>query len=287
MIQGTVDSDGSIISIDLLHPWEIPQLSDIADGELEISIITYVSQGLKVKGYLVKPLAFKGRELPGLVYGRGGIRRVGMVRLPRMMLLAKRGYAVMAPVYRGNLGGEGQEDFGGDDRYDLIHAVRVLKSLPYVAKKPIPLIGFSRGGIMVLSAALECADVGAVAVWGGVSDLQLTYDERVDLRRMLRRVVGHPRKQLDEYILRSPRYFADRIDKPVLIIHGSDDQQVSVKHAWHLGDALESAGKTYDMRIYDGQGHVFTKEADQDAWETIFTWFNKHEAFATVMEEDR
>lgn len=64
---------------------------------------------------------------PGLIYCRGGIRKVGMVRKRRIMSMAKRGFVVFAPFYRGNEGGEGREDFGGEDRFDVCHAVSLVQ----------------------------------------------------------------------------------------------------------------------------------------------------------------
>src|SRR4051812_7290829 len=91
---------------------ERERLPDPAEG-LRLERITYTSQGLRVKGYLVAGV--DGRARPPLVYCRGGIRGVGMVRVPRLVTLARRGYTVFAPFYRGNEGGEGREDFGGED----------------------------------------------------------------------------------------------------------------------------------------------------------------------------
>ena len=280
--------NGEIVERRRLTPAELSAVDGSPDGQVEVHLITYWSEGLRVKAYYIIPLGEDGKPLvcPGLVYCRGGIRKVGMVRLPRMITLARRGYAVLAPVYRGNLGGDGYEDFGGEDRFDLIHALRLMRSLPEVDPSPLSLIGFSRGAIMALCAAAECREqLGAVAVWGGVSDLTLTYEERVDLRRMLRRVVGHPKKQPEQYERRSPRLWAQHIDSPVLIIHGSEDEQVSVKHAYLLADSLEKAGKVYAMQIYDGLGHVFPKETDDDALDAIFNWFAKHRGAETRRTE--
>ena len=36
--------------------------------------------------------------------------------------------------------------------------------------------------------------VDSYMIWGGVSDIHLMYEERVDLRGMLRRMVGHPKR---------------------------------------------------------------------------------------------
>lgn len=269
-------NDGEIVGMERVPPSEIPDWPEGGEEQFSVELVTYMSQGLRVKGYLIKPAAAAKARLPGMVYCRGGIGRVGMVRAARMMRLAAYGYIVFAPVYRGNLGGEGREDFGGEDRHDLFAGIKVLLSVPEAAPGKVPLLGFSRGAIMALRAARECPEVGPVAVWGGVSDLFDTYEERVDLRRMLRRVVGHPRKHPLAYEERSPRRWADRIDNPVLIVHGTEDVQVGVRHAHGLAEALEAAGKTYAMRLYDGVGHLFPPDADRDALSAIFAWFEKH-----------
>jgi dipeptidyl aminopeptidase/acylaminoacyl peptidase len=240
---------------------------------MSLFLITYASQGLRVKGYLAVPDS--ASPLPPLIYCRGGIRRVGMVRKHRIIILAQRGYAVFAPFYRGNEGGEGREDFAGEDRYDVFHAIKLVQSLPEVIPGPVPLLGFSRGALMALLAGAYCRGAGPIVVWGGVSDLRDTYEERVDLRRMLKRVVGHPQKQADAYMQRSPVYWAHLIRPPIMIIHGTKDIQVDVSHARKLAAALEEAGKDYTMELYDGRGHRFPKEEDAAALDGIFAWISQ------------
>ncbi|MDF2671170.1 MAG: prolyl oligopeptidase [Paenibacillus sp.] len=254
-----------------IDEWAIERehLPDPADG-LRLERITYTSQGLRVKGYLVA--GADGAARPPLVYCRGGIRGVGMVRVPRLVTLARRGFTVFAPFYRGNEGGEGREDFGGEDRHDLYAAVQLVRALPEALPIAPALIGFSRGALMALLAARECPGVGPVVVWGGVSDLRLTYDERVDLRRMLKRVVGHPRKDSGEYERRSPVCWADEIRTPVLIIHGSADEHVSVLHAYRLAEAFDAVGKPYTMSIYEGRPHVMSREEDERVLDYVFDW---------------
>jgi dipeptidyl aminopeptidase/acylaminoacyl peptidase len=235
--------------------------------------VTYMSEGLKVKGYLAVPEAHV--PCPGLIYCRGGIRKVGMVRIRRIVSMARRGFVVFAPFYRGNEGGEGREDFAGEDRFDVHHALPLLRSLEEVRPGPISLIGFSRGAVMALLTAKECDGVGPVVVWGGVSDLFQTYEERIDLRRMLKRVVGHPRKQAEEYVKRSPVYWAEQIRSPVMIVHGTKDSQVGVEQARKLAEALERAGKEYAMELYDGLPHRFPKEEDERALDAVFAWISQ------------
>lgn len=132
---------------------------------IRLSMVTYWSEGLCVKGLLAEPRE-KG-TYEGVLYLRGGIKNVGMVRPSRIAQFASQGFVVMAPFYRGNQGGEGNEDFAGDDRYDAFSALELLKNLSNVKKNRIHVFGFSRGGVMALFAAIHDSTVCSVVTWGG------------------------------------------------------------------------------------------------------------------------
>ncbi|USG68344.1 prolyl oligopeptidase family serine peptidase [Brevibacillus ruminantium] len=242
---------------------------------IRLYTVSYESQGLLVKAALAVPEAMaQDDRLPALLYCRGGIKGVGKVRPERISQMAAFGYVVLAPHYRGNEGGEGRDEFGGADRHDVFAAYELLRSLSFVDRRRISVYGFSRGGIMALLAAIECEGLHSAVVWGGVSDLFLTYEERVDLRRMLRRVVGHPRKQEDAYKERSPVFRAAEVRCPVLIIHGSEDENVGVEHARRLADALQAAGKPYELWLAEGASHLF-KGAEMERYtRQMFEWLD-------------
>jgi len=235
-----------------------------------VYLVTYRSQGLAVQGYYMRP-AGAGR-FPTMVYCRGGIGRVGMVTRARILPAALRGYAVFAPFYRGTRGSEGRDEFGGADRHDVYTAVRLLRSFPEAGTEATIVVGFSRGSINAMLAARDCPEVGGAVVWGGVADLRLTYEERVDLRRMLKRVVGHPVKDAAAYEERSPVCWADRVKVPVLIIHSNQDENVSMRHAFLLADRLEELGARHELIIYDGQPHRFSPEMLERAWDDLVAW---------------
>jgi len=233
--------------------------------------VTYQSDQYRVKAALAVPDGLPG-PMPALLYCRGGIRNVGRVRPERIAQMAAFGHLVLAPHYRGNEGGEGRDEFGGADRQDVYAALELLSSLPLVDGARISLYGFSRGGMMALLAAIERPVFHAAVVWGGVSDLLLTYEERTDLRRMLRRVVGHPVKQRDAYLERSPLYRAAEISCPVLIIHGTQDQNVGVAHAVRLAEALKKYGKPHDLWLADGASHLFVPDEIERYTRQMFRW---------------
>lgn len=115
--------------------------------------ICYLSNGLRVKGLLAEPA--EPGQYDGFLYLRGGIKSVGMVRPGRIIQFASQGFVVFAPFYRGNQGGEGNEDFAGEDREDAFSAFRLLQQHPNVKKDRIHIFGFSRGGIMGMLTAIE------------------------------------------------------------------------------------------------------------------------------------
>lgn len=239
--------------------------------ELRLYKVTYKSEGLRVKGYLVEPKEEK--IYSGLLYLRGGIRNVGKVRVPRIIQLASYGFVVFAPFYRGNDGGEGWEDFAYLDRYDAMNGFSILKNHKNVNKEAIHVFGFSRGGLMALLTACYLPEVCSVVTWGGVSDMFLAYEERIDLRRMLKRVIGGtPRKYPKRYEARTIFSYLPSLQASVLIIHGEKDQNVGVEHAEKLQHALERLGKNVMYWKYENEGHIFPFHLQKEVTEKMLMW---------------
>ncbi|TPE68623.1 S9 family peptidase [Halalkalibacterium halodurans] len=241
---------------------------------IRLSLISYEVGGLIVKGYMAEP---KTEEpLPGLLYLRGGIKRVGMVRPARMIQWAMEGFIVVAPFYRGNWGGEGQEDFAGVDREDAFAAFDLLAEHPNVIPSQIHVFGFSRGGVMALLCGIY-RPVASVTTWNGVSDMVLTYEERVDLRRMMKRVIGGtPGKKPAAYAARTPLHEIALITAPVLIVHGKLDEHVSFEHARRLEARLIEEGKPYEAWYFPAYSHQFPAQEHRKILTKAANWMKQH-----------
>lgn len=240
---------------------------------IELSIITYLSNdGLKVKGLLAEP---KDQQVyDGFLYLRGGIKNVGKVRPSRIVQFASEGFIVFAPFYRGNQGGEGNEDFGGADRGDAFSGFELLDSLSRVRK--VHIFGFSRGGVMALLTAIHYQQAASIVTWGGVSDMFLTYEERVDLRRMMKRVIGGtPNKVPEQYRERTPIYMLEVLESPVLIIHGRKDQNVSAEHAYRLEKRLKELNKRVESWYFDEFTHYFPPAINRKVVSELTEWMKK------------
>ncbi|MBB5326254.1 dipeptidyl aminopeptidase/acylaminoacyl peptidase [Anoxybacillus tepidamans] len=241
---------------------------------IDVFLVTYMSQGLKVKGFLAEPKAEGTYD--GFLYLRGGIKNVGKVRLARITQFAAEGFVVMAPFYRGNQGGEGNEDFAGEDRYDALAAFRILQNHPNVHRERIHVFGFSRGGAMALHTAILEPRVCSVVVWGGVSDIALTYWERPDLRKMMKRVIGGtPAKYPERYKWRTPLYNIDRIQAPVLIIHGEKDENVSIEHAYRLEKRLKETNKQVTAWYFSPFTHYFPPKDNRETVQRLAEWMKQ------------
>ncbi|MWV43607.1 prolyl oligopeptidase family serine peptidase [Paenibacillus sp. HJL G12] len=274
--------------------------------------MTYRSGEYKVKGYLSLPYGYKinpnelkthvqrfygttglpmtvianniveerqdinEQQWPVLIYCRGGIGRVGQVKTEWLERFSRSGFIVFAPVYRGTQGGEGRDEFGGGDMEDVPAACRLLASLPFVDTTRISAMGFSRGSVNATYAAADTGYLSHLVLWGGVSDLAQTYEERVDLRRMLKRVIGNPSKAPEAYQERSPLLMAERIACPVLIIHGSEDAQVDSSHGMRMYDRLKELGKDVQLHWYEGYGHHMPYETHMTAIQRMFEWIREH-----------
>ncbi len=215
-------------------------------------------------------------QLPGFIYCRGGIGHFGRVKPSWVEAFANQGYIVFAPCYRGHEGGEGRDEFGGADEEDVHAAFRILQSMPFIKADEISIMGFSRGSINATRTATKYPSINKLVLWGGVSDLKQTYEERVDLRKMLKRVVGNPNKHSEAYILRSPLLQTEKIHCPVLIMHGSDDRQVHVSHGTNMYNRLKNDAKNVTFHLYENMGHHLPLAIHNQAIIKMFEWIRNN-----------
>src|SRR3990170_2205411 len=127
--------------------------------------VTYLSDGLRVKGFLARPTA--AGVYPGVVVNHGGLGSIA--NSERVALFAQAGYVAIGPNYRGNSGSQGREDYGGQDVHDVLNAVKALTSLDYVDASRLGMWGVSHGGQMTLLAVAQGAPVQAAVAWHGVT----------------------------------------------------------------------------------------------------------------------
>ncbi|MFW3591061.1 alpha/beta hydrolase family protein [Staphylococcus caprae] len=233
--------------------------------------VTYQVDHLNVKALMMTPYQSVDRIV---VYLRGGKGQVGRVRAARLMQFADAHSLVVGPYYRGNNGSEGKDEFYRGDLNDVTQLIRLLHH--QYPKAHVHMIGFSRGGLQGL-LTFQDLPVDSYIIWGGVSDIHLMYEERVDLRGMLRRMVGHPKKDVDAYNKRDALKNIDAHSPPILIIHGGKDWQVGIHQAYDLEEKLQAKGTYYETFYQLNEGHVPRPPAMKETLNKVRQWMENIE----------
>ena len=245
--------------------------------------ITYLSDGLRVVGYLWRPTGAKpGDRLPLLVFHRGGAGDDSKLR-PNTQFAFDRfvraGYVVIGTQYRGNDGGEGRDELGGADLRDVLQIVRIGQRLPWVDPQRVFALGYSRGGMMALMAARAGAPYRAIATVGAPTDLLAVRAAggRNSLSALARAI---PAGQDPEAALRarSAVHWAEELNAPVLVLHGGADPIVSAaEHARPFAARLQALGKTHELVVFEGDTHGLQMSGtERDT--RILEWFRRFDA---------
>src|SRR5260370_3911153 len=88
---------------------------------------------------------------------------------------------------------------------------------------------------------------------------------------------GSPWEFRDRYIDNSPTFDLDRVETPVLLIHGTADEVVPVFLAEEIFMDLRRLGKTVTLAEYEGEGHRIAKRENIiDSWQRILKWYEKY-----------
>ncbi len=242
--------------------------------------ITYWSDGLRVTGFLGKPTG--PGPFPAIIHNRGGFGDTGALTGGELAAYVEAGYVAVATQYRGNGGGEGQEDFGGDDVHDVTNLVPLLHSLPFVDRDRIGMFGGSRGGMMAFIALKNQTlagrdDIKVAVTVGGISDLFAWDRERGGTLASILwfPLVGTtPQRDPAPFEERSAVYWPELITVPLLMMHGEADQDVSIQQTYALAEKLGEVGANFDYITFPGGDHPLSMY--QGGYPDALAWFAQY-----------
>jgi dipeptidyl aminopeptidase/acylaminoacyl peptidase len=241
--------------------------------------IQYISGGLRVVGYIVKPRDTRDTRHPVIVYNRGGYRDIGKIdtwSLLDFYGFASQGFVVLASQYRGNDGGEGVDEVGGADVGDVMALARMAAQLPYADPANLFLYGLSRGGMMSFLALKRGFPARAAAVVGAVFDGE-AFAQRAPkvIASAMARNPDYPSKGVGLLRELSAMNWPEQVSAPLLIIHGANDQEVPATEAMTFATKLAQLGKRYALIVYADDIHeAANNHQDRDA--RIGAWFKQH-----------
>ena len=232
--------------------------------------VTFKSRdGLDLHGYLSLPLGVP-KPYPTVVYVHGGpwARDVHLNGDAMLAFLTNRGYAVLQVNYRGSSGygkafEEGaQGEFAGKMHDDLTDAVDALVAQGVVDPQRVAISGASYGGYASLVGMTHTPGRFRCAISNvGVTDLAALLNDAPPYWELSKprwiRYVGNPADPAQRAAMqeRSPLFKANRVQGPILLMHGVHDPRVKVSQSLQMAEALRANGKQVELLLFDKAGH--------------------------------
>jgi dipeptidyl-peptidase-4 len=166
-----------------------------------------------------------------------------------------RGKAFLGAVYR---------KLGIVDIKDQADGARYLTRRSYIDADRVGIYGHSYGGTMSALAVLKYPDVFHAAVAAsGVTDWH-NYDT-IYTERYLALPTDNPEGYEDSACMK----YVDQLEGKLLIEHGMIDDNVHPTNAWQLVDALQEAGREFEIMFYPENGHGLPRHAAEQRWEFL------------------
>ncbi|GLQ47810.1 prolyl oligopeptidase [Dyella lipolytica] len=246
------------------------------------------SDGMPLEAILTVPHGATMNNLPMVLLPHGGPFDISDTWFfdTDAQFLASRGYLVLQINYRGSGGrGPGFVDagygkWGTRIQQDLIDGVKWAEAQHYGDPKRVCVFGGSFGGYSAMMTVIRAPGLFKCAIGeAGIYDLAMMYDkgdikERTIGRSYLEQAIG---KDPSELAANSPDKLADKIDVPVLLIHGEADERAPYAQAKAMRAALEAAHKPYEWLIKPNEGHGFYKEENRvDMYNHVQSFLEKN-----------
>lgn len=207
--------------------------------------------------------------------------------------LAAAGYLAVAADYR-LLRPDGKARktlFTWRDPEDPEAVLGLLRERPEVDPERIGAMGYSQGGVYSLLIAARTGKVRAVVAYYPVTDFEhwLNNPDRPWGRRQVFKLIRRyfrkrsgvrTDEEFSEFLTRaSPLRQAERIEAPVLLIHGDRDTSAEIGESRRLAARLRELGREVELVEIEDAGHVFnfrdTRQAAR-AWEAARAWLDRY-----------
>ncbi len=252
--------------------------------------------GLRISARLYRPapaLGFEGPR-PMIYYVHGGPQSqerpdFTWFSMPLIQFFTLNGFAVFVPNVRGSQGygisymKQVDRDWGGQDRLDHLAALDRLRDDPGLDLGRVGVMGRSYGGYMTLTLAGRHPEQ-----WGAAVDMFGPYNLFTFMERLpatwqtyFHLALGHPERDHDFLVERSPNSYLHQLRCPLLVIQGANDPRVVERESRDVVEQLREQSKEVEYLVFDNEGHDVLKfENKVRCYSTITRFFQKH-----LMEE--
>ena len=281
-----VDKDELTKMYDLM-----PQLKE--EDMAEIRPIKFKSRdGLILHGYLTIPKSATNKKYPLIVNPHGGPygeRELWGFNI-ETQLFASRGYLTLQVDFRGS-GGYGKKfseagykQIGKKMLEDIEDGVNYVIDLGIADKNNIAIYGISYGGLATLGSLVKTPNLYKCGVdYCGVSNLFAFmasippyWKSYLDIlyEQWYNPTIEEDKTQMTSY---SPVLNADKIIKPLFVIHGANDPRVKISEADEIVFKLRKKGIDVAYMVKYNEGHGFQHDDNRiDVYKTMLGFFSKY-----------
>ena len=213
-----------------------------------------------LRGLIQFPSTFDpGRKYPVLVNVYGGPEFASNVARETFVMpsaMAEYGFLVVQVDSRA-VPGMGKRTLdsiylklGQTEIDDMAEGVRALRGRPYVDTSRVGILGTSYGGYVALMELLRHPDLFAAASASSPATDWRNYDTIYTERYM-----WTPQENASGYDAGSAMKFAQALKGRLLLYYGTADNNVHPSNTLQLVEALQRAGKSFDLQVGPDEGH--------------------------------
>lgn len=248
--------------------------------------------GLHIPTLLTLPAVDKLENLPAVMLPHGGPRSYDKVGFHWMaQFFASRGYLVIQPQFRGSKGFgidftlKGRGEWGRKMQDDLTDTLKTLIKSGYVDKDRACIVGGSYGGYAALAGAAFTPELYKCAISiNGVSDVDLMLkdtERRVSDESWVvdywKDLLSSDEFDEDHLVQISPINHVEKINSPVLLLHGVRDRVVPKRQSEKMHSALKKAGKEVRyISLKNGDHSLSSAQNRLIALEAMEAFLHKH-----------
>ena len=248
----------------------------------EFLTITTVD-GVTMNAYMIRPPHASGR-CPAIITqysGPGSQEVIDRWKVDWTQYAALKGYVVLCVDPRGT-GGKGRQwetityrNLGHYEAIDLRGAARWLAGQSFVDADRIGITGWSFGGyqtLMSITAQDGNANPFACAVAIAPVTSWRYYDSVYSERYMLT-----PQENPQGYDESAPLTHVKALDIPLLMIHGTADDNVHLMNTMQYVSTVQSEGKFCDMFLYPNMNHsIYGCDSRLNVYSRVLDYFDKN-----------
>jgi dipeptidyl-peptidase-4 len=262
---------------------ELPSVAE-EPGFVPHTDLVKVGEGAGFWAEVIRPLNCEpSRRYPVIVDVYGGphanVVQAGMNGWLLGQWLADQGFIVVSLDGRGTpRRGRAWEraiagDFASVPLADQVAGLQALgRRFPELDLGRVGITGWSFGGYLAALAVLRRPDVYHAAVAGAPVTDWLDYDTHYT-----ERYLGLPVPGGAVYPASSLLTYADQLRRPLLLVHGTSDDNVYFRHTLKLADALFRAGKDFELLPLSGLTHLVPDPVvTERLWTRTARFFRQH-----------